>query len=180
MTADPSPAVPSTHGLPPTLRGKIRDGTYGPGAYLPSRNEITALYGVSAITARDALAVISREDYATAVRGRGHIVRRKRSRLSLPSRPSRSTSAGSPASSIRPGTPCATPTRPPHGPRPSSASLAVPSPRSCSAPVPGASTPGKPELFASLPARPCSSPTPPRHWRRVADDLAPPTRLRYI
>lgn len=87
MTADPSPAVvPQYAQIAADLRDKIRDGTYGPGAYLPSRNEITAIYGVSAITARDALAVISREGYATAVRGRGHIVRRKRSRLSLPSR----------------------------------------------------------------------------------------------
>ena len=68
------------------LRAKILDGTYGPGALLPSRNEITALYGVSAITARDALSMISHEGLAKAVRGRGHIVRRKRSRRDLPSR----------------------------------------------------------------------------------------------
>jgi GntR family transcriptional regulator len=66
------------------LREKIRNGTYGPGALLPSRNEIIAEYGVSAITARDALAMISHEGYARAIRGRGHIVRRKRSRMTLP------------------------------------------------------------------------------------------------
>ena len=66
------------------LRDKIRDGFYGPGALLPSRNEIAASYGVSAITARDALAVLSQEGYARAIRGRGHIVRRKRPRLTVP------------------------------------------------------------------------------------------------
>lgn len=66
------------------LREKIRNGTYGPGALLPSRNEIIAEYGVSAITARDALSVISDQGYARAIRGRGHIVRRKRSRMTLP------------------------------------------------------------------------------------------------
>jgi GntR family transcriptional regulator len=68
------------------LRDKIRDGFYGPGALLPSRNEIAATYGVSAITARDALAVLSQEGYARAIRGRGHIVRRKRPRLTVPCR----------------------------------------------------------------------------------------------
>ena len=83
----PSPAViPQYVKIASDLRGKITDGTYGPGALLPSRNEITAMYGVSAITARDALSMISHEGYAKAVRGRGHIVRRKRSRLTLPSR----------------------------------------------------------------------------------------------
>src|SRR6266702_782447 len=87
MGAAPSPAViPQYVKIASDLRDKIRDGTYGPGALLPSRNEITALYGVSAITARDALSMVSHEGYAKAVRGRGHIVRRKRSRLTLPSR----------------------------------------------------------------------------------------------
>ncbi len=68
------------------LRGKIKDGYYGPGALLPSRNEIATMYGVSAITARDALSVLSHEGYAQAIRGRGHIVRRKRPRLTVPGR----------------------------------------------------------------------------------------------
>jgi GntR family transcriptional regulator len=68
------------------LRDKIKDGFYGPGALLPSRNEIAEEYGVSPITARDALAVLSQEGYARAIRGRGHIVRRKRPRLTVPGR----------------------------------------------------------------------------------------------
>ena len=87
MSTGPSPAViPQYVKIASDIRDKIRNGTYGPGALLPSRNEITAMYGVSAITARDALSMISQEGYAKAVRGRGHIVRRKRSRLTLPSR----------------------------------------------------------------------------------------------
>jgi GntR family transcriptional regulator len=87
MTTNPSPAIiPQYVKIAGDLRDKIRDGTYGPGALLPSRNELTSMYGVSAITARDALSVISHEGLAKAVRGRGHIVRRKRPRLTLPSR----------------------------------------------------------------------------------------------
>ena len=83
--ASPDP-VPRYAKIADDLRGKIRDGFYGPGALLPSRNEIAATYGVSHITAQNALAVLSQEGYARAVRGRGHIVRRKRPRLTVPGR----------------------------------------------------------------------------------------------
>jgi GntR family transcriptional regulator len=87
MDTGSSPAVVSQYvKIASDIRDKIHDGTYGPGAYLPSRNEITAMYGVSTTTARDALSMISHEGYAKAVRGRGHIVRRKRARLTLPPR----------------------------------------------------------------------------------------------
>src|SRR5260370_31851969 len=82
----PAAVVPQYVKIADDLREKIVSGFYGPGALLPSRNEITAMYGVSAITARDALSMISHEGYAKAVLGRGHIVRRKRSRLTLPTR----------------------------------------------------------------------------------------------
>ena len=87
MSAGPSSAVvPQYVQIAHELRDKIKEGYYGPGALLPSRNEITAMYGVSAITARDALSMICQEGLAKAIRGRGHIVRRKRSRLTLPGR----------------------------------------------------------------------------------------------
>jgi len=87
MGSGPSPAVvPQYVKIAADLRDKIKDGSYGPGALLPSRNEITAIYGVSAITARDALSMICHEGYAKAIRGRGHVVRRKRSRMTIPSR----------------------------------------------------------------------------------------------
>lgn len=79
-------AVPQYVQIARDLAGKIQDGTYGPGALLPSRNEIVAAYGVSAITARDALALVCQQGHAKAIRGRGHIVRRKRARLTLPAR----------------------------------------------------------------------------------------------
>lgn len=87
MATGPSPAaIPHYVQIAADLRDKIKDGTYAPGALLPSRNEITALYNVSAITARDALSMICHEGYARAIRGRGTVVRRKRSRMTLPSR----------------------------------------------------------------------------------------------
>jgi GntR family transcriptional regulator len=87
MSTSPSPAViPQYARIAADLRDRINDGTYAPGGLLPSRNEITQMYGVSAITARDALSVICNQGLAKAVRGRGHIVRRKRPRLTLPSR----------------------------------------------------------------------------------------------
>ena len=71
MTTAPSPAaVPQYARIANDLRAQIKDGTYGPGALLPSRNELTEMYGVSAITARDALSMISHEGYAKAIRGR--------------------------------------------------------------------------------------------------------------
>lgn len=87
MGATSRPAVaPLYASIASELRERILDGTYGPGALLPSRNEICAEFGVSAITARDALAVLSYEGYARAIRGRGHIVRRKRPRMTVPAR----------------------------------------------------------------------------------------------
>src|SRR5215469_8705277 len=87
METSPAPAVvPLYAKIANDLRDKIKDGTYGPGALLPSRNEIASMYQVSPITARDALSVLSHEGYARAIRGRGHIVRRKRSRLNVPGR----------------------------------------------------------------------------------------------
>jgi DNA-binding GntR family transcriptional regulator len=87
MDAGPPPAVvPQYVQIAADLREKIKDGTYGPKALLPSRNEIVAAYGVSPITARDALSLICHEGLAKAIRGRGHVVRRKRSRLAIPSR----------------------------------------------------------------------------------------------
>src|SRR5215472_9195624 len=81
----PLSVVPQYAKIAAELRDKIMNGSYGPGALLPSRNEIIDLYGVSAITARDALSLICQQGYAKAVRGRGHIVRRKRPRLTVPS-----------------------------------------------------------------------------------------------
>jgi DNA-binding GntR family transcriptional regulator len=87
VDASPAPRdLPLYAKIAGDLRDKIRDGTYAPGALLPSRNEIATMYGVSPITGKDALAVLSQEGYARVIRGRGHIVRRKRPRLNVPGR----------------------------------------------------------------------------------------------
>jgi GntR family transcriptional regulator len=70
-------ASPDNSGLPlyaqiaNELRARIMDGTYGPGALLPSRNELAEMYSVSVITARDALAMLGQEGLAQAIRGPG-------------------------------------------------------------------------------------------------------------
>jgi DNA-binding GntR family transcriptional regulator len=47
MTGGQSRAVvPQYAKIAADLRGKIKDGTYGPGALLPSRNEITTMFGI--------------------------------------------------------------------------------------------------------------------------------------
>jgi len=87
VDSSPQPGgVPLYAKIANDLRAKIKDGTYAPGALLPSRNEIADMYRVSPITGRDALSVLSHEGYARVIRGRGHIVRRKRPRLTLPGR----------------------------------------------------------------------------------------------
>jgi GntR family transcriptional regulator len=88
LETTPSPAgtLPLYAKIAAELREQIKDGTYPPGSLLPSRNELAAMYSVSAITARDALAVLSHDGYARAIRGRGHIVSRKRPRLTVPGR----------------------------------------------------------------------------------------------
>ena len=85
-TPAPPAVIPLYVKIAAEMRDQIQDGTYAPGSLLPSRNEITQMYGVSAITARDALSIICQEGLAKAVRGRGHIVRRQRSRMTVPSR----------------------------------------------------------------------------------------------
>jgi GntR family transcriptional regulator len=86
LDSSPSPGISLYAEIAGDLRDKIKDGTYGPGALLPSRKEIIEKYSVSGITAQNALAVLSQEGYARAIRGRGHIVRRKRPRLTVPGR----------------------------------------------------------------------------------------------
>ena len=83
-TTPPAGTTPLYAQITADLRDKIKDGTYGPGALLPGRKEIAARYGVSTITAQNALAQLSREGYARAIKGRGLIVRRKPTRLTVP------------------------------------------------------------------------------------------------
>src|SRR6266704_2251497 len=87
MKASSRPAVAPLYArIAGELRDQILDGTYGPGALLPSRNDIAAQFGVSAITAQHALSILRHEGHAQSITGRGHIVRRRRPRLTVHAR----------------------------------------------------------------------------------------------
>ncbi|MFS8103463.1 GntR family transcriptional regulator [Lentzea alba] len=57
------------------LREAIKDGTYGPGARLPSENELAKKYGVTRVTARRAFAELAAEGLTVSQHGRGVFVR---------------------------------------------------------------------------------------------------------
>lgn len=64
-----------THQITDDLRAKIEDGTYGPGALLPSEPELAARYGVSRQTARAALKALEQEGLIVVHSTRGRTVR---------------------------------------------------------------------------------------------------------
>jgi DNA-binding GntR family transcriptional regulator len=57
------------------LRQAIRRRAYRPGDKLPSEQDLAAMYGVSRVTVREALALLSREGLVEAVSRKGHFVR---------------------------------------------------------------------------------------------------------
>jgi GntR family transcriptional regulator len=59
------------------LRKKIEDGTYGPGALLPSEPELAHKYGVSRQTARSALKALEQQGIITVHSTRGRTVRNR-------------------------------------------------------------------------------------------------------
>src|ERR1700685_146060 len=67
--------APVTQQITTDLRVKIEDGTYGPGALLPSEPELAASYSVSRQTARSALRALEQEGLITLRPRRGRIVR---------------------------------------------------------------------------------------------------------
>src|SRR6266480_4081649 len=67
--------APITHQITDGLRAKIDDGTYGPGALLPSEPELAAKYGVSRQTARAALKALEQEGLIAVHSTRGRTVR---------------------------------------------------------------------------------------------------------
>lgn len=70
-TAAPSPRYYRVY---VTLRTWVRDGTYGPGAQIPTEAELCGLFGVSRITVRKALADLVREGWLVRHAGRGTFV----------------------------------------------------------------------------------------------------------
>ena len=71
------PQAPITQQITDDLRRKIEDGTYGPGALLPSEPELAGRYGVSRQTARAALQALEREGLVIVHSTRGRTVRNR-------------------------------------------------------------------------------------------------------
>ena len=69
---------PVTRQIAADIRRQITDGTYGPGALLPSEPEIAQEYGVSRQTARVALQALEQEGLAIVRPRRGRVVRSTR------------------------------------------------------------------------------------------------------
>lgn len=69
-------ALPVTQQIASALRAKIEDGTYGPGALLPSEPELAQKYGVSRQTARNALRALELEGLVIVHSTRGRTVRK--------------------------------------------------------------------------------------------------------
>lgn len=61
-----------------TLHARILDGTYAPGARLPTEHALCEAYGVSRITVRQALERLRQEGLVEKVHGQGTFVRRSR------------------------------------------------------------------------------------------------------
>src|SRR5690242_13643251 len=58
-----------------TLRQRIEDGTYGPGAALPSESQLGTEFGVSRPTVLRALAILRQDGWIESRQGIGHFVR---------------------------------------------------------------------------------------------------------
>lgn len=59
-----------------TLRERMRDGTYPPDAQLPAESELSAQFGVSRITVRQALSDLQKDGLIIKVAGKGSFVSR--------------------------------------------------------------------------------------------------------
>lgn len=71
------PQTTITQRITDSLRSKIEDGTYGPGALLPSEPELAAKYSVSRQTARSALRALEQEGLIVVHSTRGRTVRNR-------------------------------------------------------------------------------------------------------
>jgi len=57
------------------LRGQILDGSYGPGAKLPTERQVCDIFGVSRITCQHAFRLLQEQGFIERYQGRGTIVR---------------------------------------------------------------------------------------------------------
>jgi GntR family transcriptional regulator len=58
-----------------TLRERIEEGTYGPGAALPSESQLSTEFGVTRPTVLKALGILRQDGWIESQQGRGHFVR---------------------------------------------------------------------------------------------------------
>ncbi len=66
--------APRYHQVYVTLRAWVRDGTYPPGAQIPTEPELCEIFGVSRITVRKAIENLAREGWLVRQQGRGTFV----------------------------------------------------------------------------------------------------------
>lgn len=68
--------VPAYAQLAGILKQKISNGIYRPGARLPSESAVARSFGISAMTARQAIGILSEEGLIDRIQGRGTFVKR--------------------------------------------------------------------------------------------------------
>jgi GntR family transcriptional regulator len=73
-TLNPNSRLPLYHQLYELLRGRIRTGEWKPGDLVPAESELVTRHGVSRITVRTVLDMLSREGLVVRARGRGTFV----------------------------------------------------------------------------------------------------------
>ena len=68
--------LPAYAQLARIIKQRISDGTYEPGARLPSEAAIAGNFGISAMTARQAIGLLAQEGLVDRVQGRGTFIKR--------------------------------------------------------------------------------------------------------
>jgi DNA-binding GntR family transcriptional regulator len=68
--------LPAYAQLARILKQRISDGTYQPGSRLPSEAAIAENFGISAMTARQAIGILAQEGLVDRVQGRGTFIKR--------------------------------------------------------------------------------------------------------
>src|SRR5262245_11849165 len=76
---------PKYQAIAADLQARIRDGEYEPRTALPSQRELSAAYGVTLVTLRQALAVLEREGLVSQQPGKGTFVTETRAAYQLDS-----------------------------------------------------------------------------------------------
>ncbi|MGW6461782.1 GntR family transcriptional regulator [Streptomyces sp. NPDC055078] len=83
MRSEPDREEPASRKIATDLRKKVEDGTYPPGAKLPSQRALAELYGVARNTVDEALKILGQQGIVTAEWGRGVFVRERKPLLRL-------------------------------------------------------------------------------------------------